>query len=380
MKYIITLLCMLITLPVAIYSEDKRCMNILIIVPSFPKIHDNCMLYEIIGLIDLGHNVHIYAPKKGDTAKVQEEVITYNLLSKTFFGKLPDNINLYDIIVFQLGHKAFNIKKTHNYKGKVVIRLRGYDMTGLLKKNPHAYDHLFKDCDLFLPVCKAFKVKLEKYGCPVEKIKVHYSGIDSSRFYFKEREYPQKGKPLTIVSVGRFVEKKGFIYGIKAIAQLIKRYPFIRYKIIGEGALKRKCIRLIRSLGIDQKVTIHGWYSHDEYIKCLDDTHILLAPSIVARNGDEEGIPNVIKEAMALGIIVIATNHSGNSEVIQDRISGYLVEERSSQSIVRAVNLLMQNPTEWLPIEYIARNTVIKKFDNKHVNNALEKIFLELLQ
>ena len=158
--------------------DQKKSMKILMVVTTFPKIHDVCMLNQMTGLIARGHEVHIYATTRGDCSHVQEDVITYDLINKTIYEELPSDLNYYDIVVFQLGHKVIDIRKTHNYNGKIVVMLRGYDVTTYLTKNPHAYDKYFISCDLFMPVCEAFKTILERAGCNSNKIIVHHSAID----------------------------------------------------------------------------------------------------------------------------------------------------------------------------------------------------------
>ncbi len=275
-------------IPVIEAEEIKSSMKILMVVPAFPKIHDICMLNQMIGLIDRGHDVHIYALKKGDDSRVQQDVITYGLLNKTFF-KLPDSLDEYDIVVFQLGHKLFDIKKTHNYKGKVAVCLRGYDITGFLQENPNAYQEYFDKCDLFMPVCGAFKTILESLGCPLDKIVVHHSSIDCSKFKFKLRKLPLQG-PINIVSAGRFVEKKGFEYAIRAVAELIKKYPQIKYTIIGDGILKQKYQKLIKKLNAGRNIHLDFWHTHEEYIDILNKAHFFILPSVTAQNNDQEAL------------------------------------------------------------------------------------------
>jgi colanic acid/amylovoran biosynthesis glycosyltransferase len=361
------------------FCEDKKTLKILMIVPSFPKIHDICMLNQITGLLEREVDVIIYTPKLGDTTKMQEDVVKYDLLSRTIISEdLPKNINDYDIVVFQLGHKAINIKKTHNFKGKVVICLRGYDITGFIKEHPYAYNEFFESCDLFMPVCNAFKTTLQKLGCDSKKIIVHHSGIDCSRFIFKQRQLPEEGT-INILSAGRFVEKKGFAYSIIAVANLIKKYPRLRYTIIGDGELKKKYVRLIKRLGMTEKIKLVNWFPHDEYIQVLDKSHIFIVPSVTARDNDQEGIPNVLKEAMAMGLIVIGTNHSGNIELIKNKVSGFLVPERNSGAIVRSIEYILSHPQEWLSMQLVARDLIDKDFDNNKVNDQLEKIFVQLV-
>lgn len=376
----IKILLFFLVMPLSIdcfIAREKKRMKILMVLSTFPKIHDVCMLNQITGLIDRGHDVWICAAHKGDFNHVQHDVISYGLIRKTIF-QLPDNLNDYDIVMFQLGHYLRDIKKTHNYKGKVVVCLRGYDITGFLQEKPHAYRELFECCDLFLPVCDYFKAILVKEGCPRDKIIVQHSAIDCSQFKFKKRLLPRNGV-LNIISAGRYVEKKGFIYSIYAIADLVKKFPRLRYKIIGDGILKKKYKSLIKQLGISQHVILDGWHTHDEYIAILNNTHILIAPSIVAENNDQEGIANVLKEAMAMGVLVIATDHAGNAELIDDKVSGFLVPERNSSYIAAVIKYIMDNPHLWQSMQQAARQKIKEEFDKENENDKLEAILYKLV-
>ena len=357
----------------------KKSMKILMVVPSFPKIHDICMLNQMTGLIDRGHDVHIYASHKGDMVHVQQDVIDYNLINKTIFGQLPESLDEYDIIVFQLGHKLFDVKTSHNFKGKVVVCLRGYDITGFIQENPDAYDKYFDSCDLFLPVCETFKDILEQIGCPSHKILVSHSSIDCSKFKFDTKELPVDGN-IHIVSAGRFVEKKGFIYSIQAVARLLKKYPNMQYTIIGGGILKKEYERLIKKLNVQNNIHLESWHTHEEYIDILSKAHIFLVPSITAINNDQEGIPNVLKEAMAMGLVVVATDHSGNRELIEHAVTGFLVPEKDSNAIAYKVDYLLRNPSRWAAIQLAAARKIQKAFDKEKENDKLERIFYKLLK
>lgn len=360
-------------------AAENKSMKILMVVASFPKIHDICMLNQITGLIDRGHDVWIYSLHKGDMVNIQDDVARYNLVKKTIFYDLPETLDDYDIVMFQLGHKLVNIRKTHHYKGKIVVCLRGYDITGYLQEKPHAYDAYFDICDLFMPVCEFFKTLLLTQGCPKDKIIVHHSAIDCSKFKFKQRQLPRQGN-INIVSSGRFVEKKGFAYSIRAVANLIKKFPNIKYTIIGEGILKKKYKKLIRRLGVEDRIKLDGWHAHDEYIAILDKAHIFIAPSVVADNNDQEGIPNVLKEAMAMGIVTIATNHAGNPELINDNVSGFLVQERSIAQISETIEYILNNQEKWPSMQEAAAQKIRQEFERENENDKLEAILLNLLQ
>lgn len=358
---------------------QKKRMKILMVVASFPKLHDVCILNQITGLIDRGHDVWIYALHKGDFINVQQDVIKYNLVSKTIFNTLPASLDDYDIVMFQLGHKLWNIRRTHNYKGKIVICLRGYDITGFLQENPHAYDQYFDIGDLFLPVCDFFKNILIQQGCEEDKIIVHHSAIDCSKFKFKKRQMPRHDN-INIISAGRFVEKKGFIYSIRAIAKLVRDFPHVKYTIIGDGVLKKKYKKLIKHLHLEEIITLEGWHTHTEYIDILNKSHIFVAPSIIAKNNDQEGIPNVLKEAMAMGILVIATDHAGNPELIENNVSGFLVPERDSDYIAQVIKYILNHPEKWTVMQQAAALKIKQEFEIERENDKLETILLDILK
>jgi colanic acid/amylovoran biosynthesis glycosyltransferase len=281
--------------------------------------------------------------------------------------------------MFQLGHLASDIKKTHDYKGKIVVCIRGYDITGFVQENPKAYEALFKTCDLFMPVCDAFKNILIELGCSKHKIIVHHSGIDTSFFNFIKKDLKRNGV-MRIVSAGRYFEKKGFEYAIKAIKQLIGKYPFIRYRIIGDGPLKGKYRKIVQALGLQKYIRIDGsWYEHDEYRKILHESSLFISPSVTASTNDQEGIPNVAKEAMATGIVVISTDHSGIPELVRNNESGFLVPERNSKALAEKIEYVINHYAQCVPLQNAARDIVVREFDNENLNNRLEKILIKLI-
>lgn len=360
------------------FSNEKQQMKILMVVAEFPKIHDICILNQITGLIDRGHDVNIFSFQRGDCSHVQKRVLEYNLLEKTIFGQLPNDLNKYDIVMFQLGHKLTDIRRSHNYEGKIVVCLRGYDITGYLKEHPYGYHKYFNSCDLFLPVCNTFKKKLEELGCDSSKIVVHHSAIDCSQFKFNPKQITKKNS-INVVSAGRFIEKKGFTYAIQAIARLHKKFPNVRYRIIGNGPLKQDYINLINKLHMEHVIQVDDWYTHDQYIEILNNSHIFVLSSVTAGNNDQEGIPNVLKEAMAIGLPVVATNHSGNGELIENNVTGFLVSERDSKALYYAVKHIINHPKLLLPIQEKAVRKVHQEFEIEKLNDELETILYNLV-
>ena len=115
-------------------------------------------------------------------------------------------------------------------------------------------------------------------------------------------------------------------------------------------------------------------------IALLKESHIFLLPSIKAADGNEEGIPNALKEAMAMGLPVIATFHAGNTELIEDGISGYLVLQKDVAALTQKMMYLIEHPEEWKSLSVNARKTVEERFEiNKNIEK-LEALFYQLLE
>ena len=356
-------------------------LNILFVTGYFPHLSQSFILDQITECIERGHKVKIHAFHKNPHKKMQTDVKKYNLLKIVSYGENLPKLSEIDIIFVQFGYHGMAVvdqAKQQKYKGKIAVCFRGNDLTGYVQKDPRMYDKLFQQADLFLPVCDYFKELLIKYGCPEEKIVVHHSPIRTKAFAFKSRKI-NKGEKIHLVTVARLTEKKGIEYVIKALVQLRKKYRHIRYMVLGDGKEKHNLHRLIMDNNLQAIAHLYGWATHEEIKNVLSRSHIFILPSITGKDGDQEGIPNALKEAMAAGIPVISTFHAGIQELVTDKESGLLVEEKDVNGIVKAVELLIKNEDLYNKISRQGREKVIQDFDIKNVIDKLETIFYNLL-
>lgn len=403
-------------------------MKIAFLVNEFPSVSQTFVLSQITGLIDRGHEVDIFAEEERRDLSIHEDVKKYHLLERTSYPltiphsklvrvlrgvrygarvltKNPFSVirslnvltygmnaasltllyqmmpflqkGAYDIIHCQfgmLGPKGLLIKRIASPTAKLVTSFRGYDASKYLTDRPGFYDELFREGDLFLPVSQSLKERLIKEGCDDRKIVVFHSGIDCEKFPYAKREVG-KGEPTTVVTIGRLVEKKGIEYAIKAMAQLVGSGRNVQYLVIGDGELRGKLESLMKELRLTSHVQLLGWKNHDEVVRLLQHAHILVAPSVTAGNGDQEGIPNVLKEAMALGLPVLSTMHSGIPELVEDGVSGYLVKERDVDALADRLSYLIDHPEIWSTMGRAGRERIQKHYDIKILNNRLVEVY-----
>ncbi len=289
-----------------------------------------------------------------------------------FLGHKP-----YDIIHCQfgvLGPEGVHIKQVLGGTIKVVTSFRGYDATKVLHRDPHLYDELFESGDLFLPVSRSLKDRVVAHGCPEEKIEVLPSGIDCEAF----QPFPKKSKkdnPVTVITIARLVEKKGIAYAVEAAARVLKSGRLLQYVIVGEGVLREELEQLIEKSGLQGHIQLVGRKNHEEVIRLLHKAHILIAPSITSQDGDQEGIPNVLKEAMVLGLPVISTLHGGIPELVEDGVSGFLVTERDVDAMTDRLAYLIDHPEVRDAMGHAGRAHVQKDYDSKSLNERLVKFY-----
>ena len=213
----------------------------------------------------------------------------------------------------------------------LVTTLHGFDVSRrrrslLLSFRPalvHAvlgWRGLVRDGALFLGVSQAVVAAARARGVPPDRLERHAIGVDLDRL-----KPSGCGEPGLIVHVGRLVEKKGAGLLLDALALLAHRAPHARLAIVGEGPLRRRLQARITQLGLGARVQLLGALGHAATLDWLARAAVVAVPSLVARNGDAEGLPTVLLEAAALGRAIVAADTGGAAEAVREEVSALLV-------------------------------------------------------
>ena len=168
---------------------------------------------------------------------------------------------------------------------------------------------------------------------------------------------------LMITSVGQLKEKKGFCYLLEACRILKSEGYEFKCQIIGEGSLREALEAQIRDLSLEEVVSLRGALPHEDVIREYQHSTLFVLPAVTAADGDRDGIPNVILEAMAMRLPVVSTNHSGIPEAIEDGWSGLLVPPADPDALVEAIARLLKDPQFRRRLGRNARDTVAERFD-----------------
>ncbi len=227
---------------------------------------------------------------------------------------------------------------------------------------------------------KDFLVSLcgEEYAA---KIHVNYHGVNLSKFSPDLDKVRFQNDEVNLLSVGNLHAPKGFIYVIRAMRILLDSgfdKPF-NYTIVGTGYEQENLDAEIKKLGLENNVKFIPEVSQVELIDIYNNTDLFVMPSILHESGGRDGVPNVLVEAMALGVPSIGSNVSGLPEAIKEKETGMLVEQRNPGQIAEAVLFLSKDPQL---SQQISRNAIefVSKTFNKETNfEELYKIMKEYL-
>jgi len=409
-------------------------MKIAFVVSGFPSLSETFILNQITGLLDLGHDVDIFAQFNPKQKKVHQDVEIYHLMERTHYVNMPSNRlmrllkalcllitnfhkssaairkslnpseygkqalslrgfymllpfirreNVYDIIHCHFGPNGIAgvLLKELEVKGKIVTSFHGYDISVLVKqRGSQVYHNLFKNGDFFTANSNHTKERLISIGCDKERIAKLPMGLNTYRFGFKTRGLAPNEK-VRIITVARLVEKKGIEYAVKAVAKVMRKHPNVEleYSIVGDGPLKEDLEHLISNPVTKDKVHLLGWQERDEVIRLLDESHIFILPSVTARNGDQEGQGVVLQEAQAMGLPVLATLHNGIPEGVVDGKSGFLVPERDVDALANKLEYFIEHPEQWPEMGQFGRKFIENNYDIKRLNQRLIDIYQSLL-
>lgn len=399
-------------------------MNITYFLTHFPVASETFVLNQITSLIDLGYDVKIVSIWKGDFTRLHPDFENYKLRERVKYllpeengGVIKKTIKRLYKIIFNLNKKpvrdalnfgeygnhakklllpyitalnhdsiksdvfiahfgttgvlANKLRQVNFLQGSVCTVFHGIDMSlyEVIRNYEADYKKLFEQTELMLPISYLWKKRLLEMGCPSTKIEVLRMGVDVENFTYNQREQVQL--PIKIISVARLTEKKGIDDAINACALLKQQGVPFSYTILGDGPLKEELKKIIEDNNLQQYVDLAGFKNQDEVKTLLSQSDVFLLPSVTGKNGDMEGIPVALMEAMARGLPVVSTFHSGIPELIENEVSGWLVAEHDPVSLAAVLKKLALNEVQLGAVLAKAREKIEIDFNEKLINQSL---------
>lgn len=211
------------------------------------------------------------------------------------------------------------------------------------------------------------------FGSAADRVRRVYNGLELNEFSYT----PPTDRPPLIVAVGRLVEKKGFDDLVRACALLVERGTRFRCRIIGAGELEQALRRQIGELGLENWVEMLGPRPQAEVIRLVREAAVLAAPCVVGGDGNRDGLPTVLLEAMALGTPCVSTAVTGIPEIVRDGETGRLVPERDPDALASAIVPLLSDSSLRVRLAEQARGLVEREFDIHRNAAAIRSMFCE---
>jgi colanic acid/amylovoran biosynthesis glycosyltransferase len=406
-------------------------MRIAFLLNVFPKLSETFIVSQIVGLIERGHTVEIFARYRNTDEPVDPQVEKYQLIGRTQYltiptsrkgrvlaaakillrcgwgrplhllrsmnvvryGKAAINLELFCCQQFFLKTPAYDIIHCHfgpvgifgqrlreigALTGLLLTTFHGYDVASYIAQHgTGVYDDLFRKGEAFTCSSNFIRQKLIAAGCDPTKIFLFKLGTDVRKFNFLKRRVDSDGV-IRLVTVARLVEKKGLEYSIKAVGNLVRQFPNLEYTIVGDGNLRQNLCLLIERLNLRKNVSLVGWKTQEEVRRLFAKSHIFVLASVLSSDGDFEGQGMVLQEAQAMGLPVICTNHNGFPESILNGQSGFLVPERDAEALSTKLAELIREPELWPEMGKKGREFVEAEFDLSKRNDALVELYRTL--
>lgn len=261
--------------------------------------------------------------------------------------------------------------------GRIIATGRGSDVSNNTSLLPSEVKVLENDkCGVskFLFVSKSLQeIGIDK-GLSPSKCFVLYSGMDLSMMTFREPTIPSDEVDIKIIQVGRLVEKKGILLTLEVLKRIKNKINF-HFTVVGEGDLLMEARSKAETMGLRDCIDFLGARNNKECLSLISSSDILVVPSLTGENGDSEGIPNVAKEAMAIGCIVVSSDHSGLKELVVDGFNGYLFTENNIDDFQSKLELAISNKVDWPIVAKRARENIEENFSIEVIGKKMLTLY-----
>ncbi|EUJ47821.1 glycosyltransferase [Paenilisteria rocourtiae] len=393
-------------------------MKVLFVVSTFPALSETFILNQMTGFLDAGHDVTILAMSKVN-GKAHPDVVRYGLMDKVTFVNVPKSIgqklvrvtqhfvknpirtvqllnywrygkfifslrpllaekyiknqSTYDAIIAHYGSNGLllSILESESVTNRFVF-FHGNDVTGFVERfGSEIYQPLFQSTITLLPISRLWAKKVKEYGAAEHRVRVHHMGVDLNKF--TPVTLPsQFEETIQLLLIGRLTEKKGIDIAISSTARLrSKGYP-VELTVIGDGEKKQVLMAQAEALGVKKQVHFTGWLTQTEVQQSIQKASIILQPSRVAENGDMEGIPVSLMEALAKGKLVISTYHSGIPELVEHEYNGLLAVENDAMALTHHIeSMIRMTDTNR---QRMSRNAIQKVADEFNIETLNQRL------
>jgi len=274
-------------------------------------------------------------------------------------------------IVAEFGHIGANVAPVGQALGLPVFTyFRGFDASKRLRsaRIVRRYREAMPRLDGLVAVSRSLLDNLAAAGIRHPNAHVIPTGVDVDRFR------PGDKDPHLLLAVGRIVPKKAPMVTIEAFAAVAADFPQHRLEVVGDGSMRAACAARVRALGLGERIVFHGERPHDFVRERLARAAVFLQHSVTDPEGNTEGLPTAIQEAMASGTAVVSTEHAGIPEAVEPGVTGMLVAEHDTAGFAEAIRTVLAEPGRAEGFGRAARAVAEERFDYRKLHARLEAL------
>ncbi|MBI3302975.1 MAG: glycosyltransferase [Deltaproteobacteria bacterium] len=298
----------------------------------------------------------------------------YTILVATHFAGVARQLAIDHFHAHWATYPALAVRMMRAFTGKrYTLTTHAHD---IFLPNPHLVENL-TSAQMIVTISEYNRRYLMSAGTPANKIKVVPCGLDLREFRANGSDGRVAG---SIVTIGRLELIKGFFYLIKACAMLEARGVPFTCEIIGEGSLRPELERQILANGLGGCVRLLGALSQDQIRATLARAQLFVLPSVQTADGNQDGIPVALMEAMALGLPVISTRVSGIPELVIDEVSGLLVAPGDAHALADAIERLLRDAALRETLARQGKRAVQARHDITRSAAQMHAVFNEALE
>ena len=216
-----------------------------------------------------------------------------------------------------------------------------------------------------------------EFGEDAERVVRLYNSVDLEAFPFDPKGVAPG--PARVAAVGRLVEKKGFGDLVTAVAELVDDGREVHLDLVGTGPLEPVLREQVRTLGLGDRVTMHGALPQGRVREIVADAAVFAAPCVIGADGNRDGLPTVLLEALALGTPAVSTPVTGIPEIVRHEETGLLVPESDPGALAAALARTLDEPEAAAERARAARSLLEADFDFRDHAVTLQGIFREAI-
>jgi len=276
--------------------------------------------------------------------------------------------NHIDVVIAEYGPVGVQMTAIcEEQKVPLIVHYHGFDayQYETLKFYKEGYNKMFSYAQAIIAVSHDMQKQLDRLGCPKDKLVLNTYGPNTSYLDVEPDYYSNQ-----IIAVGRHTFKKAPYLTILAFQKILAIYPEMKLSIIGGGELMEVSKHIVKSLNLENSINLLGPSDVNAILALMKDSCLFVQHSLRAANGDSEGTPVAILEAMAAALPVVSTRHAGIKDVVIDGETGFLVREGDIEGMAKAMLMILKNRDKAKALGQQGRKRILHEYSiERHIEN-----------